>query len=299
MIEFKNVSKTFKTDFWKPKFVALNNISFQLEEGAITGFLGANGAGKTTSLKILMDFIRRDSGEIIFDSCLGRNKKEILSNIGFLPERPYFYPYLTGREFLQYMGKLNNVEKETLIKRIDNLSKQLKINFALDRTIRGYSKGMLQRLGFVSSLLHDPKLLILDEPLSGLDPLGRKDIKDALIKLSGQGKTIFFSSHIVSDMEEVCSNVIVIEEGTLLYQGKIDELLAKKAIDSFTVNVSGLNKCDVPDYATIKYIRDDYISIEVNSKNKKELVKHCVENQLDIIGLSAHKPTLEEVIYRI
>jgi ABC-2 type transport system ATP-binding protein len=211
MITFNNITKSFKTDFWAKPFKALDCVSFTIREGELTGFLGANGAGKTTSIKIMMKFIWQNAGEVIYSNKLGINQMEIFSNLGFVPERPYFYPHLTGREFLSFAGELCKVTRNDLKTAIDKWGEQFQIAHAIDRKVRGYSKGMLQRLGIISSLIHNPKIIILDEPLSGLDPVGRKEIKDALLDLNKQGKTIFFSSHIVSDVEEISIKVLVVE----------------------------------------------------------------------------------------
>lgn len=194
MIEFCEISKVFNTDLLKKKFQALNNVSFSIPENKIIGFLGANGAGKTTSIKIGMDFIRPTSGTIKYGKSLGGSKKEAFKNIGYLPERPYFYPHLTGRDFCKYLSQLSNVKRTTFNERIDKWAPIFKIDYALDRYINNYSKGMLQRIGFLATIIHNPKLIILDEPLSGLDPIGRKELKDVIVNLYKDGKTVFFSS---------------------------------------------------------------------------------------------------------
>ncbi|MFW5887955.1 MAG: ABC transporter ATP-binding protein [Bacteriovoracia bacterium] len=225
MLSLEHITKQFRRHFYEKPFIALNDLSFNVVPGKITGFLGANGAGKTTSIKIIMDLIRADLGKVIFDQNLGNSRHAILSNVGYLPERPYFHPYLTGREFLQYMGSLQEMSNFRCNSAIAKWSKYLKIDFAIDRKINLYSKGMLQRLGIASSLLHSPKLLILDEPLSGLDPVGRKEIKDVIKKINSNGCTVFFSSHIVHDVEEICQDIIFIEKGKLVFQGPVNEIL--------------------------------------------------------------------------
>ncbi len=166
MIEFNEITKIFKSDLLTQPFTALKDVSFKVADEKIVGFLGANGAGKTTSLKIAMDFIRPTSGTVTFSENLGSHKREILKNIGFLPERPYFYPHLKGREFCHFMGSLSGLSKNEINKQIEIWAPRFKIDFALDRETRTYSKGMLQRIGFLVTLLHDPKMVILDEPLS-------------------------------------------------------------------------------------------------------------------------------------
>ena len=188
MITFKEVTKTFQEDFWKKEKIALDKLSFSLEENKVTGFLGRNGAGKTTSIKILLDLIKPSSGSVAFSTLLGRNLAEVKSHIGYLPERPYFYPNLTGKEFVKYLLSLSDKKFKNYSSRFDELSETLKIDHAVDRKMRGYSKGMLQRIGFISTVIHNPMLIIMDEPLSGLDPIGRKELKEAIIREKKEGK---------------------------------------------------------------------------------------------------------------
>lgn len=284
MIEFVNITKKFQTNFWEKPFLSLDNVSFQIETGDLVGFLGANGAGKTTLIKILMDFSRQSSGEVKFDKVLGNSTEEIKSNIGYLPERAYLYQHLTGREFLEYAGKLNSIPRVELNELIKKWSEKMQIDYALDRLIRGYSKGMQQRVGFISALMHKPKFLVLDEPLSGLDPLGRKEFKSILKELNDEGITIFFSSHIVSDVEEICNKVVFIEKGKLIYNGSIDELILKNSNDEYQ----------------IKYFQNNSIHIlKVNELDKNKALSELIANNINIVELEKSKPRLEEIIYKI
>lgn len=297
MIEFCHISKTFKKDFWAKPFYALKDVSFKIERGDTTGFLGANGAGKTTLLKVLMDFIKHDSGEIIFDSSLGKTREAILQKIGFLPERPYFYPHLTGREFALYMGRLNDVPEHSLKELIPYWSGRLGVEHALDRALHGYSKGMLQRLGLATSLLHNPEILILDEPLSGLDPVGRKDIKNVIQQLSKEEKTVFVSSHIVSDIEEVCEKVVVLEQGECVYDGEIEKLIDKKSSSQFEIICQG----ELPELGNVE--RDDLfgnlVRLNVEASEKDDLLRKLLDHKVEIKKLEPQRPSLEEVIYNI
>lgn len=299
LIEFKEVSKTYKYDFWSPAFFALQNASFSISEGKLIGFLGANGAGKTTSIKMMMDFIRPTSGEIYYSPSLGKTRKEVLAKIGFLPERPYFYPSLTGRQFCHYMGELHGLKRQQILERSTYWGNLFGINFAMERKISTYSKGMLQRLGFVSALLHEPQLIVLDEPLSGLDPVGRKEIKDALVELQRQGKTVFFSSHIVSDVEEICSQVIVLQKGQMIYQGSIDQLIEKHLSNNFIIqaNIAQLDSF-LQSYATQSPIehRQQFI---VPHEKKNQVLDHLQRSGAELLSLQMDRPTLEQIIYQI
>lgn len=299
MISVENISKTFQKDFWVKPFQALDNVSFNVKEGSLTGFLGANGAGKTTSMKIILGFIKATSGNVSFSSSMGKNRREFLSNIGYVPERPYFYPHLSGLEFCQYMGKINGLKGKDLDDKINYWSERFSIKFALDRKVRSYSKGMLQRIGFVSALIHNPKLLILDEPVAGLDPVGRKEIKDVLKELNNEGKTIFFSSHIVSDIEEICNEVVVLEKGKLLYQGKTSDLVEKHLEGSYEATIRKANI----DFKTAKVLDDkstEAYSIYLIEKEKKEdFLKEIIEKDASLVSFTEVRPSLEEVVYKI
>ena len=266
--------------------MALDGVSFEVPKNQIVGFLGANGAGKTTSLKIALNFIRPTQGQVRFDVSLGKTQQEIIANIGYVPERPYFYPHLTGKEFIYYMGKLNDLNRVTIHSRIDRWAPRLKIDFALDRKIQTYSKGMLQRLGFVSSLIHDPKLVILDEPVSGLDPVGRKEIKDVILEIHKEGKTVFFSSHIVPDVEEICHDVIFLEKGKLVYQGTVDKLIYD----------------NMKDFFLIKYRKpgsDLILQDLISTKLKEDKLNELLKSGFEILNLSQEKLNLEEIFYKI
>jgi ABC-2 type transport system ATP-binding protein len=292
------ITKKYKKDFWATPVVALDQVSFSINESEVIGFLGANGAGKTTSIKCIFNFIKPDSGKIIFEGALGKSLQEALAKTGYLPERPYFYPHLTGEEFVLYMAQLNDVAKSDTRIRLKNWAERFKIDHALKRKIHGYSKGMLQRIGFISILVHNPDLLLLDEPLSGLDPIGRKEFKDVFRELAREGKTLFFSSHIVSDIEEVCKKVVVLETGRLLYEGEIRDLVLNHSNVFYEIGIEGS-----ANYSSIDGL--DFIEKRVHqniykiSGNKDEVLKNVIELGVSVESLTAIKPTLEEIIYKI
>ena len=284
MLEFCEITKIFKSDLLKKPFTALENVNFSIPEGEIIGFLGANGAGKTTSIKIAMDFIRPTSGEIKFSNSIGGNRGEAFKYLGYLPERPFFYPHLTGREFCTYMGSLSGMNPKAIKEQISYWAPRFKIEFALDREIKTYSKGMLQRIGFLATLIHDPKLIILDEPLSGVDPIGRKELKDIMLEVNKKGKTVFFSSHIVSDMEEICNEVICLRDGKMVFSGNVDKLISDNIKPLFQIS----SKLD-----------DEIIIKEVNASNKNIYLKELLESGADILKVQQEKPSLEEIFYRV
>lgn len=264
--------------------MAVDNVSFSISKGDLVGFLGANGAGKTTLIKILMDFSRPTSGMVKFDQSFGSDSLQIRSQIGYLPERAYLYQHLTGREFLNYVGSLNKIPGGDLKKLIDKWAEKIQIIHALDRQIRGYSKGMQQRLGFISALIHNPSFLVLDEPLSGLDPVGRKEFKQILKELNEEGVTIFFSSHIVSDVEEICNKVVFIEKGKLIYTGGIDQLIHQNSNDNYN----------------LRYYENEQIkTMSFPEAQKDDVMKDLLSKKVNIIALDKEKMSLEEIIYRI
>ncbi len=284
MLEFNDVTKIFNSDLLKKPFIALDKVSFEIKPGEVIGFLGANGAGKTTSIKMAMDFIRPSSGQISYHADLGRDKLDAFKRIGYLPERPFFYPHITGREFCHYMGSLSEVSRKSIIEQIQYWGPRLKIDFALDRVIKSYSKGMLQRIGFLATLLHRPKLIILDEPLSGLDPIGRKELKDIITQVNKKGVTVFFSSHIISDVEEVCSEVIFLEKGKLVFNGEVQKIINEHL------------KME----SIVRYIKEGKVlTHKVADNEKRNFIESLIKNNFELVSVTPEKPTLEEIFYKV
>ncbi|HSO00241.1 MAG TPA: ABC transporter ATP-binding protein, partial [Candidatus Nanopelagicales bacterium] len=225
LIEVRDLAKTFKVGFFRSKLVnAVRGVSFDVRRGEIFGFLGPNGAGKTTTIKMLTGLIAPTGGEaFLFGDRVP--SPEARRRVGFLPENPYVYPYLTPREFVELCGRLSGMSGAKLRKRTLEVLEQVKIAYAADRQVRRLSKGMLQRTGLAAALVSDPEMLILDEPMSGLDPVGRKEVRDLIFAEREMGRTIFFSTHILSDVESMCDRVTILREGKVVVSGSIRQLL--------------------------------------------------------------------------
>lgn len=241
-IVIDHVTKIIKPNWpWLPVTAVLRDLSLCVGQGEVFGFLGPNGAGKTTTLKILLGLIRQTSGRVeVFGAPAGA--VEAHGRIGFLPESPYFYDYLTAQEFLRFYGRLARMHGAKLTQRITSLLEILGLTEARNRQLRKFSKGMLQRLGLAQALIHDPELLILDEPMSGLDPLGRKEVRDLILQLREQGKTVFFSTHIIPDVETICDRVAVIVKGNVVASGRVDDLVGHARTRSVEVVCEGLER---------------------------------------------------------
>ena len=227
VLTVNNLVKTYLRGLRQTPVHALKGVSFKVEPGMITGFLGANGAGKTTSIKCLLGLSFPNSGSIRY---FGNEElsSSVKARIGFLPERPYFYEYLTGFEFLSFYAKLSeNQNRKVDVDRIYSLLKRVSLEHAKDRPLRSYSKGMLQRIGIAQALVHRPEFVILDEPMTGLDPDGRLQVKEIIRETAAEGTAIFFSSHHLQDAEQICQNLVILKLGELVYEGPMRTLLER------------------------------------------------------------------------
>ena len=220
------LSKEFRKPFTGKRVEAVRGVSFEVTRGEIFGFLGPNGAGKTTSIKMMTGLISATGGEI---SILGRKvpAPDVMGRVGFLPESPYIYPYLTPREFVALCGRLSGLSGAELAVRVPRVIERVGIASAIDRPARALSKGMQQRAALAAALVHDPELLILDEPMSGLDPVGRKEVRDLIVEEKQRGHTVFFSSHILSDVEMLCDRVCILRQGKVVVAGSLRDLLVQ------------------------------------------------------------------------
>lgn len=222
ILECTGVTKEFKTGL-RGRVRALDNVNLSVNSGEIFGLLGPNGAGKTTLVKILLGLVSPDSGSLsMFDTDV--KDFRIRSKVGYLPENPGFPPYLNGRQVMELFGSLAGVDSEIRIKKTDELLKMLNMDKHAGRKVTTYSKGMTQRLGLAQTLIHDPDIIFLDEPTDGVDPIGRRDIREVLISLKNSGKTIFLNSHLLSEVEMICDSVAIMDKGRIVSSGNLDDL---------------------------------------------------------------------------
>jgi ABC-2 type transport system ATP-binding protein len=240
-IATEHLTKDYKVGFWRPRpYRALDDLTLSVAPGEVFGFLGPNGAGKTTTLKLLMQLVYPTAGRA---EILGRplGDLEVKRRIGYLPENPYFYDYLTAEELLRYFASLFGFDARECRARATRWLDEVQIGAERRLQLRKFSKGMLQRVGIAQALINDPELVFLDEPMSGLDPIGRRDVRALILRLRDEGRTIFFSSHILADAEALCSRVAVLALGRLVASGPLTEMLAFRA-RGFEVVAEGLDE---------------------------------------------------------
>ncbi|MGO9246890.1 MAG: ABC transporter ATP-binding protein [Verrucomicrobiia bacterium] len=233
-IRTEQLTKKYDLGWRKGKLLALEKLNLHVREGEVYGLLGPNGSGKSTTLKLVLDLVVPTEGNVwIFDVPCSKVVSRL--HVGFLPENPYFYRYLTGTETLEFYGKLCGMRGAALNKRIGELLDLVGLGRARGRRLAGYSKGMLQRIGLAQALIHDPKLLLLDEPTAGVDPIGSKDIRDLILRLKGMGKTVLLSSHLLAQVQDVCDRIGVLNRGQMILEGDVQTLISDQKRLSITV----------------------------------------------------------------
>lgn len=293
-IEILGLEKVYQVGFWrkKPK-CALKPLHLQVEEGEVFGFLGPNGAGKTTTLKMLMGLVYPTSGSA---RILGGDISEpaVRARIGFLPEHPYFYDYLTGRELLEYYGRLSGMPSTGRSEKVSEMLSLVGLADAGDLQLRKYSKGMLQRVGIAQAILHDPKVVFLDEPMSGLDPMGRREVRDLMEQLKKQGKTVFFSTHILSDAEALCDRVAIIHLGELRGIGAVEDLTAKM---HGRVELIWLGKTIPAGIQALKadcFVTGDTVRAVLDGSQQDAAIEILRRERLHLISLTPVRASLED-----
>ncbi len=297
-IRIEGLVKKFGWFFSRRKILAVNNLSLSVEENQIFGFLGPNGAGKTTTIKILLGLVIPDAGGAsIFNADV--NDKAVKGRIGFLPDNPSFYNHLSGREFIAFCGKLMHIDRMNRYRRADELLAKMGLAEAGDDKIEGYSRGMMQRLGIAQALINNPDLIILDEPVSGLDPLGRREVKQILIDLRSEGKTVFFSSHILADVQEMCDEVSIMNHGRLLQKGPMSTILGAKGTRVYATGISP-DSLDKADSIARNIVKDgSRWGFDVADAKGKDAIKAFIQQQGGQVDeITTQRETLEEAFLR-
>jgi len=272
IISFDNLTKTYK-DFWgRKKGAALKGVNLEIQEGQIFGLLGPNGSGKTTALKLILGLLFPTSGKIrVFDK--SPRDVRIKKNIGFLPEESYLYPFLSGEELLDFSCQLINIKGKERKKRVNDVLKTVGLGDARKRPLKDYSKGMARRVSFAQVLVKDPKLVILDEPTIGLDPFGAMEMKEIILNLKRQGKTILLSSHLLTEIQPLCDRVGILYDGELIKTGKVDELLSIG--DELEIITKGLDE-----------------------KGKAEITEVIKKRQAELVSIDHPKESLESLFMK-
>ncbi|MBR2197102.1 MAG: ABC transporter ATP-binding protein [Fibrobacter sp.] len=294
MIQIEHLHKTYMSGFlMKPK-LALKDVSLHVEPGQIYGFIGPNGAGKSTTIKVLTGLLNFDSGKVLVNGISPRDVKS-RRFIGYSPEQPYFYDYLTGRELLQFYGKLVGLEGNLLNERITWALQLLHADKDwIDRRLRSYSKGMMQRVGIAQAILGKPKLLILDEPMSGLDPMGRRDVREAILELNRDGVTIFYSSHLLSDVESISHRVAMIVDGRIVREGTVDEITDSCGIEYHVRTRVAVPAKDLPEGITLAGHPQEVICADDAARDR--LLRYCLDNGIAVEKMDHKRPSLEDIL---
>jgi ABC-2 type transport system ATP-binding protein len=300
VLEVSQVDQVFRVGFWLKPVQVLHQIQLKVPERSVFGFLGANGAGKTTLIHLITGLRKPTRGEV---KVLGYNSvsMEAKSRIGYLPERPYFHEHLTGEGMLKYFGVLSGMPKAQILSRIPVVLSKVGLNEARKVELKRFSKGMLQRIGIAQALLHDPEFLILDEPMSGLDPMGRKDMRELIVSLSAEGRTIFFSSHVIPDVEAICDQVGLIQKGKLIGCGPIGEFLAQGPL-STEIGFTGVSVSDAstewPEFTQLRQMPDGYRGTVPSQEVVHTVLKKLIQQNAKILWVSPIRPSLETLFER-
>ena len=297
IVRIENVVKDFRPGFGLVRKRVLHGISFGVQRGEIFGFVGPNGAGKTTTLKILMGLIHAQGGSA---SILGHDisENEYRRHVGFLPENPYFYDFLTGTEFLKFYARVSGVPAEERSERVAKLLEHVGLAHAADARLRTYSKGMLQRVGIAQAIVHDPDIVFLDEPMSGLDPIGRKEIRDLILRLNGEGKTIFMCTHILSHVEMLCHRVEILVNGKNRYTGSSEEFIAseERSADVVLARLPGDAVMMIEErFGVTMRGQGDHVEMRIPEKEVKDLLRLALDTDSEIVSVTPHRVSLESI----
>jgi len=301
IIETENLTKDFRVGFWKKRPVrALDHLNLCVEKGEVFGFLGPNGAGKTTTLKLLLDLIRPTEGSArVLEEPV--SSVSIRRRIGYLPENPYFYDYLTAEELLFYVGRLFGMRQPALGGRVRALLEQVGLQNAGKLQLRKFSKGMIQRIGLAQAILNNPEVVFLDEPMSGLDPLGRREVRQAIMSLKSQGVTVFFSSHILPDVEALCDRVGILNRGRLQQVGALHEIL-KVRIEAHEIVLAGTSP---ETSAVLRPLCDEMLPMgerlqlrATSPQQVESIISYALAHGASLVSVNPVRPSLEDHFFK-
>lgn len=301
-IEIEGLTKDFSVGFWRPRpYRALDGLTLSVEAGEVFGFLGPNGAGKSTALKLLMQLLFPTSGDA---RILGRplGDTAVRQRIGFLAENPYFYDYLTAEELLSYFARLFGYRGADVAARVGRVLDDVGIGAERRLRLRRFSKGMIQRVGLAQALLNDPEIVFLDEPMSGLDPLGRRHVRDIILRLRAQGCTVFFSSHILSDAEALCSRVGVLVQGRLVASGALSAILAFE-LKGWELVLSGVGaglRPELERIGTVTPLSDGHVMLSLPPAAEPDrLLGDLARRGARVVSLNPVRETLEDYFVQV
>jgi ABC-2 type transport system ATP-binding protein len=293
-IEILDLEKTYQVGFWRkcPK-LALRPLRLTIEQGEVFGFLGPNGAGKTTTLKLLMGLVSPTAGTA---RILGMDfdDPQVKAQIGFLPEQPYFYDYLTAQELLTYYSQLSGVPAKGRSKRVAEMLDRFGLTDSARIQLRKYSKGMMQRVGLAQAILHDPKVVFLDEPMSGLDPMGRREVREMIQQMRNEGKTVFFSTHILSDAEALCDRVAIIYQGELRGVGAVADLMSQAQRKVEIIFCSPRVPTDLTTLGVEARVSGEMVNAVVDEEKQDAALEILRREQMRLISLTPVRSSLEE-----
>ncbi len=300
LVQVENLSKTFRQGFFMRRVEALKGVTFRVDQGEIFGFLGPNGAGKTTTIKMLTGLIRATSGRA---TVFGHEvpSPAAMRDVGFLPENPYVYPYLTPREFVEMCGRLSGLSAKGARARAETCLGRTGVLYAADRPVRRLSKGMLQRTGLAAALVADPQMLLLDEPMSGLDPVGRKEVRDLILEERANGRTIFFSTHILSDVETLCDRVVILRRGEVVVSGAMRELL-RGDVRRTDITLAGVDdnlEAALRARGLTTKRTGDHMHIEIEGDaHVSDVLRSVLDGGARVVEVATRRETLEDLFMR-
>ncbi|MCF8890828.1 ABC transporter ATP-binding protein [Priestia megaterium] len=295
-LEIINVTKSFKEK------IAVNNFSLELKSGECVGLIGPNGAGKSTLIKMISDIIDPNAGEVLLN---GKKISKMKREIGYLPQYPNFFNWMTARETLTFMGQLSGVKKEVLTNSITEILTKVGLEIEGNSKVGTFSGGMKQRLGIAQALLHKPSLIVMDEPVSALDPIGRREVLN-LIEEIKKDTTILLSTHILSDAEEICERFVIMKDGRKIEDTKITDLLNRNSEKKLIVEITAKDRKWVDTIKKLPYVKDiEVVGLKVKVKvenieeNKALLLQNALEHKVDIVKFEMNNDTLEEIFLKL